>query len=76
MVVNFRARGISRDPHNLTRTPTLNLKKKSIKNSRGLKADNTGYTAIGLEIRISFDKEIVNISIRRGVASDKKEVLA
>jgi hypothetical protein len=75
MVVNFRARGISRGPHNLTRTPTLNLK-KNIKNSRGLKADNTGYTAIGLEIRISFDKEIVNISIRRGVASDKKEVLA
>ena len=75
MVVNFRARGINRGPHNLTRTPTLNLK-KNIKNSRGLKADNTGYTAIGLEIRISFDKEIVNISIRRGVASDKKEVLA
>jgi hypothetical protein len=28
MVVNFRARGISRGARKLTRTPTLNLKKK------------------------------------------------
>ena len=31
MVVNFRARGISRDMHKLTRTPTLTEKKKDWK---------------------------------------------
>ena len=32
MVVNFRARGISRGARKLTRTPTLNLKKKKNRN--------------------------------------------
>jgi hypothetical protein len=30
MVVNFRARGISRGTRKLTRTPTLNLKKRIV----------------------------------------------
>jgi hypothetical protein len=32
MVVNFRARGISRGARKLARTPTLNLKKKKLNN--------------------------------------------
>jgi hypothetical protein len=36
MIVNFRAHGISRDAHKLTRIPTLNLKKKKVQKLRNL----------------------------------------
>jgi len=45
MVVNFRARGISRGARKLTRTPTLNLKKKICFALR----INIGYTRLHLD---------------------------
>jgi hypothetical protein len=48
MVVNFRARGISRGTRKLARTPTLNKKKKKLLRGLCAVASNNRYGFISL----------------------------